>query len=305
MATLSLVFYFPATKVNAQAQLPNAGFEFWTDTVTPEIWNGFSIESVVGFLDDIYTVSRTTDSRSGNYAVKVENKSATFGGITVTLPGLLSYADFDIELPTLGISLSGGIPFTEKPVKLKGYYKYYPQQNTFSVDIFLTKFNFQNNSRDTIARGSFASPDAVNDYELFEAILQYVDPTVNGPAPDSLNIICSPTNPTEIPNAGSVAYIDDLELEYEMTAIGENNDYETINIYPIPASECLNIVMDDMLEGVQVKLLNNLGQVVRQLDVNSYNKVLLPVSDLVPGIYMVQISISNTITEIQKILITH
>lgn len=305
ITTFSLIVSLHVTRVNAQEQLPNAGFEFWTDTVTPEIWNGFSIESVIGFLDDIYTISRTADSHSGNYAVKVENKSANYGGITVTFPGLLSYAEFDIELPSLGISLSGGVPFNEKPVKLKGYYKFYPQQNTFSVDVFLTKFNIQNNSRDTIARGSFASADPVNEYELFEVILEYADPSATGPAPDSLNIICSPTNPTEIPNAGSIAYIDDIELEYEMTAIGENCENSTINVFPNPASEFVNIMVDEIQAGIQVKLFNSLGQITQQVNEYSYNKVIIPVSDLVPGIYMVQISINDRLAEMHKILIKH
>lgn len=78
-----------------------------------------------------------------------------------------------------------------------------------------------------------------------------------------------------------------------------NFDAINYNVYPNPATESVNIhLTNDNTENVSVIVLNNLGQVVKSVDLGSAIEVkyLMNTSDLASGIYHVKTSIGDKST---------
>lgn len=101
---LNLIIGLCALTMTAQAQIPNPGFENWTDNHTPVEW----YTNNVGVLDWI-TISQTGtgESHSGNYAMKGEVILAA----TVPYPPL---------------AFTGSFPLSERYPELTGWYKFSP-----------------------------------------------------------------------------------------------------------------------------------------------------------------------------------
>ena len=124
--------------VFSQQQLPNADFENWTGS-TPTSWN-----SLNGKIPGLTNTTKTTDMQSGTYAARLETKYVNAGpGAQFNVPGVLTLGtryDFDVPLYDY-FHIFGGISFTDKPSKLKGYYKYSPnvKGDSASFEIYLFK----------------------------------------------------------------------------------------------------------------------------------------------------------------------
>ncbi len=80
MCSNPFIFWLPVTSVKAQT-IPNSGFENWTTVLgqyeNPDYCNTNNAASIV-------SVSKTTDSYSGMYALQITNNAPSFEG---PLPG--------------------------------------------------------------------------------------------------------------------------------------------------------------------------------------------------------------------------
>ena len=105
-------------------QVPNGDFELWTGT-TPNEWDT-SNENVLG--TQFTTVSKiTSGAQSGSFAAKVETQTKTIFMVgPVTLPGILTLGDFNLDIANQTANLTGGEAFTHRPYSLRGYYKATP-----------------------------------------------------------------------------------------------------------------------------------------------------------------------------------
>ena len=90
--------------------LPNNGFESWVTNPfpsfeDPESWNTPNgITSLVGKI----TVTKSEDAFSGNYAPRMETIEIKFGENTFQVPGLVTYADFEIDFLSMDFTFGGG-----------------------------------------------------------------------------------------------------------------------------------------------------------------------------------------------------
>ncbi|HOZ29339.1 MAG TPA: PCMD domain-containing protein [Bacteroidales bacterium] len=196
--------------------LAGGDFEVWTTQTQGEVsfdkpsgdwWDGLNYLSVIG---GPITVTKTTDSYSGSYALRLETK---WWGEDLTIPGILASGYFNPDLP-IGENLVIGKPFTKKPSKLNGYFKYFPADNdTLVIFITLTKYNGTNEVRDTIAKGEYTYSGEINSYSPFSVNIDYLINTI----PDSVHVILlSSVSGKEMKgHAGSVLFIDKLNFEYE------------------------------------------------------------------------------------------
>ncbi len=208
---LTLILVFQTAFLYGQAQVPNGDFENWppANNDNPEFWD--SPNSLTGgFPFFLTTVEKTSDSYTGNWAASI-----TTGTILgQTIPGVLSLGILDIDIENIENTEFIGLPFTDRPAALEGYFKYNTPGADFGlVAVLLTKYNEATANKDSIAFGikEFTSQ---TDYTHFTANMLYLGIE----EPDSINIvILSSASPTLVP--GSQLKIDDLSFDYSGTPI--------------------------------------------------------------------------------------
>ena len=191
--------------------------EYWTKTVQ----NNLTYEEPSGWWTSLnslaklggpVTISKTTDKHSGKYAVKLESKywgtDTTATGLLI--PGLLTIGTFITAEPFV----LQGKPFTAKPAKFQGYFKYTSVKSDSAVIYAkLSKFNQLKGSSDTIAVAKMVVLNSVNSYQLFDLNFDYMLPALT---PDSLSIVfvSSGGGQNFKGQAGSTLFIDDIKLVY-------------------------------------------------------------------------------------------
>lgn len=287
---ISCIACFCLGKSYAQTQIPNGGFENWIDSVRPVNWSCLFVPAGPYSL---YTGSRSADSHSGNYALKVESKTNSVVG--QVLPGVATLGTINMNQQII----EGGIPFNAKPSKIKGYYKYFPA-NTDTMGIFVNFLKRIDSLGMTviIGVGEFMQSATVNSYTQFESNIIW-SPTFGNYTPDSMNIIIV-SSAGDVPKLGSRILIDDLTFDYSPIGISKiNNDFK-IDIYPNPAKENLYINFNSLKNTItEVSVMNLLGENVSKLKTNSNS---IKISDLKEGIYFVKVANGNNI-KTQKIIV--
>lgn len=239
--------------------IPNNDFENWSsdgEFLNPDGWDcsNRSFFSLLSFT----TTTRVTDAYSGTYCTRLETIQESTGGEIVKMAGILTLGIFDVNIIDRTAIVKGGIPFTQKPTKLTGYYKYFPVANDSSnFQIGLTKFNATKGFSDTLGYGKFASSSA-SEWTYFEVPVEYN----NEGTPDTLNIVFLSSD-TSIFNVGSVLFIDSIGLE-GVNSVPENYLVLEISIFPNPCSNILNVWFTQAFTSpINFAIYNNRGQIVK------------------------------------------
>lgn len=204
--------------------IDNGCLEQWTELVNAFDTPYFEITGpFLGTLNELYalpyelggpgplTTERTTDVYKGTYAAKLV--SSNFYALFI--PGMLGTTTLDIPNSTIHI----GRPFTYKPSRLQGYYKFQPAGgDSASVVILLSKHNSSLLQRDTIGYGKQVFYNATDQYSLFDIVVEYRDSVT---APDSISIIIVSSDGYSLDDLygcqgqlGSALWVDNLDLVY-------------------------------------------------------------------------------------------
>jgi hypothetical protein len=195
-----------------QAQIPNPGFEDWTNS-EPNGW--FTTNSP----PLIVNISQTSNSHSGNWAVKGE------------------VIDFMFPIPpylSTGSLTSPGFPISQKFNRISGYYQFSPVAD----DHFLVSATMGiTTPSDTtiIGSGAIAIGDAVSEYTLFSFDIIYFLPGEPNWANIAISIIdTSCATPGHI---GSTMLVDYLDIIVGVDDSEENlivEEYMLRQNYPNP-----------------------------------------------------------------------
>ncbi len=197
-----LIVILISTTLNAQ-EIPNAGFETWEDEIgyqEPEYWQ--SINSVTAALGQVPVSADASDPYAGNYALKLETKSV-FG---LGLPGFVTLGAFEIDLLNRKYSLSGGVPYANRPGKFTGHFRYLPQ-GTDSCLVVAALFRNDGTQRDTVGGAFFSTKNTVEAWTEFSVDFEYFSEE----KPDSLNIYII-SSASEEASAGTKLFVDELQL---------------------------------------------------------------------------------------------
>ncbi len=274
--TLFVIILALTTQLISQT-IPNSGFETWVDANTANSWNSVNLLT-------IHSLQRTTDKYSGTYAAKVQTQSF----LGQTIPGIASLGNIDIA----NQSVSGGIPFTSKPISLKGYFKYTPVgSDSMLIAVLLTRT--LGGVKDTIGGGIFSVKTAVSNYTQFNMPIYY-DQNIIG-NPDTVNIILLSSAAMPF-GVGSALFVDELVFDYS-TDIKEVQAIE-YKVFPNPAQDVVNINCKNSSNN-QVLIYNITGQVVYNNMFNT-SQFKINTSDFKEGIYFIKIS-----NKIQKLIVKH
>jgi len=286
----AIVFFL---KGNSQA-IPNAGFENWLNMGTYEDPQGWAtLNSVSNFGYPVF-VTKTTDAYSGTYAIMLNtvsfidpftNAPDSMGGIALTgqMPG-------NFIIP--------GFPFTQRPVDLKGYYKYSPASGDSAfVFVTLTKWDTVSNSQTTIGEGIFFTDIPATSYTGFQIPIIYY----SAAAPDSAVIyLFSGGN---IPKPGSELKVD--ELAFTLPAGTEEWMTSTsVFVFPNPFNLFTIIHFGFTANHAELNIYNLCGQKVKAINQISDDEIKVERENLNSGLYIYELKQNGHIISTGKLLIT-
>jgi hypothetical protein len=135
--SLCLYVFGNGNVLYAQAGVPNGNFENWPsgNNDNPEFWD--SPNALTGGFPFFFTtVEKTSDSNSGNWAASVTTGTI----LDETIPGVLSLGTLEIDIENIENTQFTGLPFSDRPGTLEGYYKYSTPDTDFGLlAILLTR----------------------------------------------------------------------------------------------------------------------------------------------------------------------
>jgi hypothetical protein len=246
------------------------------------------------------SVKKTTDAYKGEYAALIQ--TVQLG--TTKGSGTLFTGKFILDLQNPLNSTKFGVPFTDKPVYLKGFYKYIPVSgDSCRIASSLTKWNSNTKKRDTVAFATIShsqSMTVVNTYTEFDIIYNYR----SSDTPDSITVVFASSADGANYNAavGSKLYIDEISLEYFPLSAEKFQNKLGINVYPNPVSDFLIIESTNDIDGRLIKIFNSNGSLFKTKTLNQ-SREELNISDLPKGMYFYSIDKKNGTIETGKFVI--
>jgi len=225
--------------------LPNNSFETWESNPFPSYeepppWNTANPFTA---LAGAVSVTKSEDAFSGEFAAQLETIEINVGQ-TFQAPGLLTFADFNIDLVSLDFSFNGGLFLQDRVTKLMGKYKYTPAEND-SASVLIYCFSHpEGEELDTIGLGVTYLHDA-EEWTDFSVDMFYLSPST----PDTFNVLIMSTGTFEIGNMppGSIMLVDDITIETTVST-PENIAVKQATIYPVPANDRLTFELDESNE---------------------------------------------------------
>lgn len=273
--------------------VPNGNFENWTQTASYENPTGWDSPNSVSSTLGVYTVTKESSIvQNGNYSARLQTKSI----IGTPIPGLLTLGNFNINITTFEATITGGVPFTDKPEALHGFYQYEPVFNDEAfIAVILLKQN--GSSWDTIADGSFTSTSTVLTWTPFTATLNYRSPDT----PTHLNIIILSSD-RNAPQPNSTLYIDNFSLSYPTNI--ENNEAENIKISFSEGNLIISNVNNSMSLN-EVVIISNDGKIlqIHNLHHSSDPNISFPLVQTASGLYITSLKFSDGRRKSMKFLI--
>lgn len=282
---LAIFFLFIGITTFAQT-LPNNDMELWDNFFgyeQPENWNTPNPYTV--FFGSV-GVTKSEDSFNGNYSAKLITTEILQGQLTV--PGVLTLADFSLDFLDSSFSISGGYFLQENIHKLSGYYKYSGVDGD-SASLFM--YNFKNNPDtgfDTIGAGYLTLRDAT-EWQPFTIFMQ----NFNSSVPDTFNVIISSSSLLSA-KVGSVLLIDKLTLHTNTGIIDLWNPKNPLKVFPNPAIDIINFQANNIETGSVLTIYNNFGQKIIE---KKFDDLLIEIntSALIPGVYVYKLIKENKI----------
>ena len=275
----------------AQNDIPNQSFEVWdADTSALQVvyWSpvGWSTPNefiaLTGMADKL-VVSYDLEAYTGDTCAKLESKEISILTLTMTAPGTITLGKFEIDKVNFTGSVSGGIPFTHKPTKMKGYWKYSPQEaDSGMAAIILTRWNADNSTRDTVGEGVLMVASEVTEWTEFEVGINYM---INED-PDTMNVIIMSSGIME-GYEGSLMLVDDLSLELNAGLTYDLMPETEVNIYPNPAKDFALFEFAKVPDDGLLKIFNAKGQLIKSYKINT-NQLELNTSNYKQGTYYYQ-----------------
>ncbi|MGB1206210.1 MAG: PCMD domain-containing protein [Chitinophagales bacterium] len=287
MLILCLFFAFQSY-LTAQSEYENKDFEEWTYDTAGEYyepngyWATINPISKLGPFAPVTTFRETEDVYSGTYAVKLV--TGTFGTLPVAGTLATGYFDSSVLIPTNALKI--GVPFTEKPIKISGYYKYLPENGDSAV-IVSRLSKYIDGEQVILAEAGFLIEETVNEYTYFEAEYEYFSSEM----PDSMmTIFTSSAGAADFVAAeGSTLYIDEIALEYNTGVKDFLMPDVDVNIFPNPAQNKIQLALRQPFINAEFIISNIEGRVVKRFNLNEKTLHEFDISDLPRGIYAYQI----------------
>ena len=256
----------------AHAQIPNGGFENWTDFGTYEDPVGWtSLNALTTTFGGVLSCEQATPAAEGSYGVTVTTRNILGFGL---FPGLLLTGDAEAS--------ADGFPYTARPQALNGMWKAaIASGDDGAVVVTLTRWNSALGEREEIGAGIVTVTGTVNAWTSFSAEIQYG--STEDPDTASIAILSSAGLSGEAA-AGSALSVDDLSFG-SATTVPETVE-GVLSTFPVPVVDELTVTAPSAIQ--ELNLWSMDGRLVlsaRPSDV----RTTVNVGDLPSGTYAVQV----------------
>lgn len=256
------------------AQIPEAGFETWTSGSCdePSGWN--TVNGSTSILGLCTAQQETSNPYSGSSAMKIQTGELGFP-VFQTVPGLVSNGNIDIQ----NQSVSGGVPFTERPTSFSGWFRAEPVNgDTYSMIAVL----INENTGDSVGVAIFEGNTAISNWTQFVEPVQYL----NQQTPTLLQITMFASDPQN-PQDGSTVWFD--ELDYQNITVGlSETQRNQIKAYPNPVVDDVFFKLGE-LEKAAITIYNIIGVRVMEANLSGTDKSI-DMSSLPTGTYIWQMT---------------
>jgi hypothetical protein len=301
MKRVFILFAALGLTIGASAQqVPNGGFETWSDTINPDHW---------GTIADVYGPSYPTfaqrDTTTGNH-VEGQASLLVFSDSVPGQGAIVSEVGLGTATATQGISFTG-IPYAKRPDTLFAFVKYVPGPgavaDTAYASINLTKAGVSLFG----GTGYFVIPAIGAMTEIAIPLSAYYSSAVTG-APDTLSLVFYSGNiQTRTSVYGSRLYVDYVHFDasVNVTGIKEIGAITGVNAYPNPANNTVNISVAQDEIGSRIQLFDMTGREVYNGTIST-SDLAINTQNFETGIYAIRVnSIDNLTTYKGKISVAH
>lgn len=246
--------------IGLKAQIPNMSFETWTVNfgAQPVGWFGMTVNQ------------QTTGAQQGTSYVRIVTTSTTSPS---SYDGVL-YATAVVT----GSTIVSGVPYTQRPTSLNGFYK----TSGLGVGDTVSVFSMLLETGNAVAFGTtFYETNNISTWTSFSVPYSYFS-VLN---PDTLHIIAS-SNEQMFgggPNAiGSTLDLDNLSLmlttQVDVMSVGT-----AFMVYPNPASSELNVISKDET-ATMIAVIDVTGKVIDEINIEN-EKTRIDLDKYASGIY--------------------
>lgn len=303
------------TKVNAQQQLPNNGFESWTDALPTNYYDNKKGNSTAQLGPA--TASKSTDAHSGSFSVLIETKDFVLAKINGNLTsGYVNAPSTNKADGYIGTHEHGNsnnvrrIDFTDRPDSLVGWFKYTPANDADEkgkVTVVLHKGHFHdpetpvNGNHDDLSANRIGTATFITENQTYSSWTRFSVPFnyVSSDNPEYILFTTTSSNNQMTNKAGSKLWLDDIELIYNEVSVKTTptDDFLIFN----KGNEVFVDFTDVNVAGVELSILDMAGKKVAssKLNANAINYLTIP--QATTGVYLYQIT-GNGINKTGKLM---
>jgi hypothetical protein len=284
----------------AQTQLPNVGFENWTNVGNnDEEPLDFNSNKTGGGLANLSPQScfRTTSPNSGTYCTELRTKNYLFtpvNGIATT--GKVQAPNTNPQdgyIETLRSDPNFNWTFTGKPDSLVGYYKYEVAGNDQGkVQVYLHGDYDVRNPKDNAsipyvyAEAKFLTPHAdVSTWTRFSVPFVYTSTTT----PMYALVVCTASSEAATAVDGSKMWIDDIQVVYAPTTGAETAQNAAVHSYWAGNDLMIDLSRADFNSDCQVQLFDLNGKMELKTVVSGTALHLIG-TNLSAGVYVLRVT---------------
>ena len=283
-----------ALSSTAIAQIPNAGFETFTNMGTYNVPNGWGTLNNTTAIASIYTATKGTPGSPGTSYLKLASKTVS----TTVVNGIAVSGVLD----SMTMMPKSGFAYNMRPVSLTGKWQHMIYGSSQgSIQITLTRWDTGLNMRMPVASGNVTLSGMAMSWANFTIPLTYVD----GNNPDTCIIVmkASGSNPTN----NDYLWVDNLAFSGLVTGIDNHTSVVTnMVVFPNPSTETINVNLNlKSSQKVSIELTDITGKLILTKDAGTLtgeSKQTLTVNNISKGTYLVRV-VTESGSEIRKIVI--
>jgi hypothetical protein len=290
--------------VEANAQIPNAGFENWTTVGSYEIPDSWGNMNHTTASYSVFTATKATPGSPGTSYLKLTSKTTgSFVSKGIAVSG---------KLDTLTMLPKSGVAFTQRPATFTGKWQHMIYGSSQgSVKVLTTRWNANTNMRDTVAHAEQALAGMAMSWANFSMNLNYMD-SLNYPDSCIIVLEASGSNPTN----NDYLWVDNLAFTgtvavvvHTVSTVGVKEVQGasgSFSLFPNPVNEVLQIKLPiTQAQSVTIQMLDITGKVLYSKTkdaVSGDSTEKIDVKNFPKGTYFVKIHGKN-VSETKKIVI--
>jgi len=273
-----IYFIFLALIVNTSlAQIPNGGFESWTNMGTYENPDSWGTMNNTTASSGIFTATKATPGSPGTAYLKLTSQTiakSVVNGIAVSG-----------ALDSISLQPISGFPFNQRPQSFTGKWQHMIfRSSQGSVSAILTLWNNNTNQRDTIATVVKTLSGMAMSWAPFTFNFTYQSDSF----PDSCIIVLKASGAN--PSQEDYLWVDNLAFAGTVAGIQSSREtIKNIKLFPNPASNQLFVDLQDLnYKGHKMIISDMTGAVIIEKNLNE-STFKLNTSNLSNGLYIFKI----------------